>query len=249
MFFGLKSDRLINGHGGSQSQKHILKNTKIKMNYYFNLCIKIEITVNYIRRKRMNLLASNTSVEYSQRLYLFVLYVFLAIGTVMGGLFLVNRYGNSTDIKNWIDMYLLQIQAGIDKNNIFMNSIKNSVFTLIIFFICSFFRCGPLIISAEIVRRGFVTGFTAAAFMKYYGIKGMVLIISLLPHIIILLPAGLIYASVGCAFALKKIEREKKYIIFYIFFSILILAIFCISSIFEGFLSTIFMKWVTNSVT
>lgn len=197
----------------------------------------------------MNLIADKASSEHPERIYLILLYMLLACGATVGALYLVFRFGGSQDVKAWIDSYMSGISAGIDKRIVLINSIKSYSCVFAVFLVCSLFRMGAVIVAADIIRRGFITGFTAAAFIRFYGSKGILMMLSSMAHMFIFLPACLIFAAMSCALALKKIDKEKNFLLFYIIFSVIIFAIFCAAAICEGFLTTIFMKWAGNSFT
>lgn len=197
----------------------------------------------------MNVLTEKAASEHPEKLFLILLYILLACGAAAGAIYLVWRFGGSQDIKGWIDSYINNLSNGLDKRLVLSNSIKAYAAAYIVFLVCGFFRLGAAVIAADIIRRGFIAGFTAAAFIRFYGVKGILLMLSSMTHLLIFLPAGLMFAATSCALSLKKTERDKNFIIFYIVFSAIIFAIFCVAAICEGYLTTIFIKWAGNTVT
>lgn len=199
--------------------------------------------------KQMNIAADKAASERPERLFLILLYILLACGAAAGAVYLVFRFGSSQEVKDWIDSYMNGISSGVDKRLVFQNSVKTYAAAFALLLVCGLFRLGAVFAAADIVRRGFVTGFTAAAFIRFYGVKGIALMLASMTHMFIFLPALLIFASMSCALALKRVDKEKNFMLYYIIFSAVIFAIFCAAAICESFLTTIFMKWAGNSFT
>lgn len=178
-----------------------------------------------------------------------VMYVFsffiLLLSTAAGSVYLIVKYGNSSDIETYLNGVIGRLSGDIDGRSIMISSIKESAFVVIIFFICSFFKPGILVIGAEIARRGFVSGFTVSAFIKTYGTKGIIYTLCMMPQTLIMIPALMMLASINASLSLNRAERTKNLWMMYLFFIVASMSIFCVGAICEGFLTTIFMKMVS----
>lgn len=176
-------------------------------------------------------------------------FILFGLGTVLGALYYVNKCGDSGDIKNYMDIVSQNIKSGINRTGVTRHAAKTNAITLTIFTASAFFRFGGAIIAAEIGRRGFISGFTSAAYICSYGASGIIAALSAASSMILFLPALMLFSAVNGAITLKKFKLEKKFIIFYLIFLIAVITIFCVSSFFEGYISTIFMKWSANLMT
>lgn len=181
---------------------------------------------------------------------MYVVIMLLLIGGIaVGSVYLA---GGSPEIYDGIKKYITEFFASFteNKNNlaIFKNSFIHSMTEVAIIFVMGFFRLGCIGTGVILIRRGFVTGFAAASFFKLYGLKGALVMLASMPTIIITIPALMIYSFISIRFSLEKNKKQKKIIFFYIFFLFLIVSIFCIASLAEGFLTTTFMSWVSPNL-
>lgn len=178
-----------------------------------------------------------------------VMYAALMTGAAAGAVYLVLRYGGSESVKAYLDSAAEGLSAGVGAKAVTARALKNGLFTAALFFVCGFARPGVAVIAAETARRGFAAAFTSAAFIKYYGAKGILLSACLIPQLALFAAALLLFGSVNAAAALSRTARTKKFWTAYIFFFAAAAAIFCVSALAEGFLTTIFMKFAAGWVT
>lgn len=180
----------------------------------------------------------------NHRLRLLVLFVcLLIIGILIGSIYLVKlNVEMMNSIKNYITNFFGSIAENKNSFLILKNSLKSNLILTAIIFVMGFFRFGFLAVGLVVVRQGFVMGFTTATFLKLYGGRGMLVMLSTIPTIVITVPALLIFSTVSVSFAMNREKKSKKIIFSYIFFLILTIAIFCVASFFEGYLTTTFMK-------
>ena len=68
--------------------------------------------------------------------------------------------------------------------------------------------------------------------------------LSTMPTILITIPTLLLFSAASIKYSLNS-ERKSKIIFLYIFFMIIIISIFCVASLSEGYLTTTFMSWVS----
>ncbi len=186
--------------------------------------------------------------RYIRRFYIAAFIVF-ALGTALGSLYYVNSFGKSDDIINYLNNFTASIKNGADSKSIVISSIKGNAITYAVFAAAIAFKAGIAVIAAETIRRAFTIGFTVSAFVGSYGIKGALFGAAQLPQRLLMLPALLIFAAVCGACSLRKTDFGKRNKIFLIIFFVIIAAIFCAESFFEGYLTTIFMKFTANMVT
>ena len=60
---------------------------------------------------------------------------------------------------------------------------------------------------------------------------------------------GFIVTAVSIKYSLNSERKSKKIIFSYIFFMIIIISIFCVASLSEGYLTTTFMSWVSPKLS
>lgn len=178
-----------------------------------------------------------------------VAYVVLFISTVIGGIYLITTYNPSQDIVSYIDNYTNSIKKGMNLWGIAKSSSVSYTVLLVIIFLTSFFRIGPVISLLMIARKGFIDGFTLSAMFMIRGMKGIHLYIPYLPQALIVLPFISLFTAISATMSANRKEMDRKSKIIYIIFFIIIITIFCISSFFEGLLTTTFAKWLAFKVT
>ena len=171
-----------------------------------------------------------------------IMFAFLMLcGTAIGSIYFMRQSGGYTGISEYLTTFFKDKVNGIDKYSVFKNVLKSNMIMLGVIFTAGFFKIGFLGVGACILRKGFITGFTAASFIRCFGIKGMVISLSYLPGMLVIIPAFVMFCSVSGSFSLKKDRFQKKIIFSYIFFTILIITIFCVAAFLEGYLTTTFM--------
>lgn len=174
----------------------------------------------------------------------------LVLGVSAGSVYLAK---NSADISEGLQEYLGNFFSSFSdtKNNlaVFKNSLTANLISALIIFVMGFFRFGFLVTGAVIIRKGFITGFTAASFLKCYGAKGMLVMLSGMPSLLITVPVMLFFSVISVRFSLNYGKKQKKIVISYIFFLILAVSIFCVAALAEGYLTTTFMTWLSPKFT
>ena len=170
-----------------------------------------------------------------------LIFFLLFAGVVLGSAYQM-KISDGNGVQNYLTNFFEQIKGGADSRAIFQNAVKENFICLGIIFIAGFFRIGFVFAGAAVLRRGFVIGFTAAGFVKYFGAKGLLAVLSTLPGTILIIPGLLFFSSLSSAYGLKSEKTDKGYVISYILFALITGAIFCISALAEGYLTTIFIK-------
>lgn len=181
--------------------------------------------------------------------FLTVSIVLLSCGITFGSLYLSKSSSETLDsIKTYISNFFSTFGENTNNLNVFKNSLIEGIIYFVIIFFMGFFRFGFAVTGAIIIKKGFVTGYTAASFIKLYGINGLLVMLSTMPSVFIAIPAMLFFATVSVIFSLSGGKKDKKMIISYIFLLFLMIAIFCISSLAEGYLTTTFMKLISSKL-
>lgn len=175
-------------------------------------------------------------------------YVILAVGVAAGSFYLLNEFYKNTGIESYIAERINTMKNGCDKVGVMRNALKNNCISFAVIFASGFFKGGFLLSAAEILRRGFISGFTFSAYLKVFGLKGTLPALATMPGLILLLPAAVVFSAFSASNALGEKEKSKEFIIFYIIFLVSVLSIFCMSALLEGYLTTICMKWAAAAM-
>lgn len=163
----------------------------------------------------------------------------LLTGIIIGSVYLTKTAVSSGDgIQSYLESFVAS-GAGMDKFTVFKKAITENALMLAVVFIAGFFKFGVILTAAVIIRRGFIMGFTTASFIKYYGVKGFLAMVSTMPSAVLLLSAFLIFAAVSAGFSMT--ENKKSMLMFYILFALFIFAVFVVSALSEGYITTSFM--------
>ena len=169
----------------------------------------------------------------------------LVVGVTVGSVYLAKNSGDMAEgIKNYIGSFCTAVSENKNSMTVFKNSLQANLISVGIVFLMGFLRFGFIVTGAIIVRKGFIIGFTTASFIKFYGAKGMLVMLSTMPTILITIPTLL-----SIKYSLNSERKSKKIIFSYIFFMIIIISIFCVASLSEGFLTTTFMSWVSPKLS
>lgn len=175
--------------------------------------------------------------------------VLIGVGAVAGAVYYALRFNSAESVRSHLTQYFESVKVGMDFNGIVKSSVKDYAIICGAVAVMSFTKLGPLCGGFLLLRTGFVNAFTVASFVDFYGLNGVILAIELIPKIILIIPTMCFYTAVSAVFSQKRGELAKKEKIFYIIFSCFVYAIFCISALAEGGITTTFMKWVVFKVT
>lgn len=135
-----------------------------------------------------------------------------------------------------------------DKPAVLRNSIGNHSRIFLALFVSALFPAGVALAGGAVFLKGFTSGFTIAAFIKYYGAKGILLSAASLPVNLIFVPAMILFATVAVKMALERARKEKKMLLFFVLFSLLLFAIFCVCSFLEAYVTTTLMKFFAGKL-
>lgn len=188
-------------------------------------------------------------MEFSRRdinILLVLSILVLAAGTALGSIYLMKSDAmTDAGFESYLNAYISQAQNGINKAEAMKKAFGRNIPYLIMIFISGFFRAGLLLAGYAIAKKGFIIGFTSAACIKFFGAGGVFVTVAMLPGILFMIPSFLIFSSISTDLALNPGKRKKNFMIFYIFLTLITLTIFCVAAVCEGYLTTIFMKWLS----
>ena len=183
-----------------------------------------------------------------QKLQILSILIFfvMVVGIVTGSVF----YMKTGDGRAVINEHLADIFRSTAETTNKMGAVKNYFFEGFVYcaliFVCAYFKFGVFVTLTAVLRKGFVTGFTAAAAAGTYGLKGMALMAATGADLVISVIILVIFSAVSVTYSIEKEKNSKKFLIFFAIFSI---SIFCIISFSRGFVSTTFMKFLYPNFT
>ncbi len=135
-----------------------------------------------------------------------------------------------------------------NRRTIFFTSLFDNLKLFALLFAGGFINPGIILGLGINLIEGFITGFTAATLVKLLGFKGFLLGSSSIFSAIIFVAALAFYSAYSADFGLSKRKNEYGAKKEFFIFSILALAIFCIASFFDGYITTTFMGYVVNKL-
>ena len=179
-----------------------------------------------------------------------VLFFMLALGVTAGCACIIKGWDSvGAGVTEYLKSVFSQDAVHESGAEIFKSSFISNLIILAVIFFAGFFRYGFLVTGAVILRKGFVTGFTTASFLRAYGVKGIIAMLSASPSMLITVPAIMTFSAVSVIFSRNENKFKKIFIFSYIFFGIFMAAIFCAASFSDGFLTTIFMNWIIPKIS
>lgn len=178
-----------------------------------------------------------------EKIFFVILAGVMIIGVIIGAVYMA-----LSDADDGIYSYLTGFLEGFDKNcfEIFKNSLTDNLKLLFFTAMCGFFKAGVAGVFCGVGIKGFITGFTVSSFIRYYGMRGIMIPLSTVLPNLIFIPALLIFAAYSASFSLQRKNKENmgRFLIICLVFMI----VFCIVSFLDGYLTTIFVKLVKSFV-
>lgn len=168
--------------------------------------------------------------------------VMLAAGVVLGSVYRMKTGGADAAVEEYLRGFMERLRGGTDARTVFFNALRDNFVCLGLMALSGLFRLGFVLNGALILRKGFVTGYTAAGFLKAFGLKGVLALGAMLPAALLGLSAMLFFGAVSTLYGFNNERSNKRGIMRYIIFAIITGAIFGMASVAEGYLSTIFMN-------
>lgn len=174
-------------------------------------------------------------------------------GAVMIACFVVSiaaGAGYCTSVKgegaDGLYQYLSGLFSSFDADclTVFKNSLQNNMQLFFILFMGGFFRAGVAATVLGVSVKGFCTGFTEAALIKYYGTRGFFISAANIPSALIMIPCMILFAAASAKLSFTHKMQEKNSLVFYLILSLGIIAIFCVSALADGYINTTLMKFI-----
>lgn len=174
-----------------------------------------------------------------KRLILYASVICLFLGIVAGAVYMANSGGDS-ELYEYLSRYFESFSAEGRRFEIFKNSLSDNIKFILVITFCAFFRLGVAGTLGCCVFKGFTSGFTTAAFVKYYGIRGLLVPLSSLLSTVIYLPVFVIFCTYSASFSLS---RDKKNMLGkFLLFVLMCFTVFSVISFFDGYVTTTFIK-------
>lgn len=176
-------------------------------------------------------------------------YLLTVAGVLAGIVYYIYKFSGSAEVKNYLDSYTDSLRDGMDFNTVVKNALKSYLILYICILTCSFFKLGKFVSAAVLLRKGFVSAFTAAAISDVYGFSGIALTAAVMPQTILMIPIMSAYCAAAFCFYENRENTDRRGKIIYIIFLIAVFTIFCGLAFSEGIITTTFAKWLAFKVT
>lgn len=164
-------------------------------------------------------------------------------GVILGTIYCICLNDSSdASVNKYLMSYFNQLTTKSDNFGVLKNSLKSYIGGFLLVFLCAFARPGLLVIHSFVVIRGFILGFTTSAFFKYFASFGLLSSISSVPSFVVFVPTIIVFSSVASSFCINRQGTKNEGLRQYIMLSICCLAIFCVVSFLDAFVTTTFMK-------
>ena len=171
-------------------------------------------------------------------------------GIVTGACNLVQTGGETESaLHDYLNGFFQGFAADQSRFSVFVSSLSQNLELFGLLFLCSFFRLGIPLIGAGVFAKGFICGFTTAAFARYYGFRGLLIPAASIFSNLLFLPSMLAFSVCGIWLAAKKQKRDKNVLRSFFLLSAICLTIFCVKSFFDGYVTTTFIKLLIPFVT
>lgn len=182
------------------------------------------------------------------RVYIIALSTFIS-GVIVGAVYYAYKYYNSPSISSYSKNYIATLKSGMSFSEVSITAAKSYLYITVAIAVAAFFKVGIFISLAIFAKKGFVSAFTTAAMINSFGVKGLAMVVPMLPQMLIAVPTIAFTISLCRIYHHERNEIDNRSKIIYIIFLLLCCTIFCTSAITEGFLTTTFMKWLAFKVT
>ena len=136
----------------------------------------------------------------------------------------------------------------INTQSVFYKALRNNIIFGCVLLLGGFFRWGVVLISAAAFKEGFVTGFCCSSLARSLGFFGACAGAVSELHLLLFLPVLVISSDKSIKTGRNFREISKKNKIFFVFFQIFVITIFCGCAFLESYVNTTFMGWVTSKI-
>jgi len=116
---------------------------------------------------------------------------------------------------DYLASFAESLSNGVNHRGIFLNSLKEGLLTVGLIFVCGFLRFGFPLTAWGIARRCFVSGFTCAALIERYSVRGILAAAAAeLPFMLTLVPLVLLSSfSFALSFSRNRSSVIKSYLL------------------------------------
>lgn len=161
---------------------------------------------------------------------------------VTAGAFYMAYSGGGDELYGYLNTFFESFAEDKKYFEIFKNSMIGNIKLCLFIIVCAFFRPGAVCTLACCLFKGFASGFTTAAFVKFYGIEGLLVPLSSLFASLLYIPALLFFCAYSAVFSVSGGKRDKNAVGRFLLFSVVCFTVFCIASFFDGYVTTSFIK-------
>ncbi len=186
-------------------------------------------------------------IHKSIKKYVYIILSVFTLGVLIGSIYASGIEGADADK---IKEYLLGFFENNIRSNteIFVSSLLDNLKIFFVIFLFAFFKIGtPFIMGVGCVE-GFISGFTVATLVKAMGTKGILLNLSSIFSVLIFVINLMFFSAFSMEFGLGGGKKEKTAKKNYIIISLIFLTIFCVASVFDGYITTTFMKLIATKL-
>ncbi|MCH5186678.1 MAG: stage II sporulation protein M [Oscillospiraceae bacterium] len=139
----------------------------------------------------------------------------------------------NTDIYRYLTGFFSSYGNNIDKAAVCRRSVGMNMRIFIPVTISGFFIFGNLAAAACMAVKGFIWGFCGGLYVKYYGVKGILLSLASLPSCIIVVFSVMLFSVI--ASELRKERDRKNSFIRYMIISLMLLLTFSTAALVDAF--------------
>ncbi len=181
------------------------------------------------------------------KFYLWIGAALFTIGIFLGSFYAAGLEGEAfSDVTNYLNSFL---KEGIrPKAEIFKNSLWLNMRLFFVIFVAGFFKIAIPLTIAAIGLEGFISGFTSASFVKVFGVKGLLFGASGIISTLIFIVNLVFFSAWSMKFSLNNGKKDRFLKKNYLILSAICLTTFCIASLSDGYITTIFMGLVVNKL-
>lgn len=154
----------------------------------------------------------------------------------------------NVDMFSYLTSHISQFSEQTDNFMIFKNAVINNLEIFLVIAICAFFRIGFIPICVSIGIKGFSAGFTTAALVHCFGIKGCTLAFANIPSSLLLIPAIIFFGGFSIRMSFIDKRGERNLVVGFLIVCFIVLSIFCVSALIEGYINTIFMNLLVQKI-
>lgn len=148
------------------------------------------------------------------------------------------------DLSGYLTKFFSEVPSS--GSTVFFGALKKQLIIWFVITVSGGLLPGFLLNICAVCERSFVIGYTFAGFCRVYGLKGIAACVAMLPEMLLYIPILTVFSSISLKMSFLSHENKKVFLGKYILMSIFFLSVFCAVSVFQSFLTTIFMKWIST---